>query len=88
MKKLIALTMILFLIVGCAKEISRKEIDRRSIPEHTETYNVAMPVITGKTIMVIFVPRTRVVHEYEEVLYEITYDDGTTEEKWELEGEQ
>lgn len=85
MKKLIALTMILFLIVGCAKEISRKEIDRRIIPEHTETYFVSMPVVIGKTIMIINSPRTRVVHEYEEVLYEITYDDGTTEKKWEME---
>ena len=87
MKKLLCtlLTLALFLMLaGCAEEVSRQAIDVRYTPAHegVETnYVHKYDWYSGGFVMV---PEVRTVH-YEEkysILYEITYDDGSTATRW------
>lgn len=86
--KLIALLVLFLLILtvmtGCAKEISRTPIDKRFIPAHSEMYPYIQMFPNGKggvrtqpMIRTVFKP------DCYQVLYLIEYDNGKSSEIWE-----
>ena len=80
----IMLAAVLLGLTGCAEEISREEIDKRYVAPYdsVETdYIHRYDVWEGKFVMV---PKIHTVHhdaKYQ-ILYRITYDNGSTDERW------
>ena len=86
--KLIALLVLFLLILtvmtGCAKEISRTPIDKRFIPAHSEMWSYIQMLPNGKGGMRAQ-PMIRTVFRPDcyQVLYLIEYDNGKSSEIWE-----
>lgn len=89
MKKILLLVVLVVMVIGiagCGKtELSREPIDSRYTEPYSEIvtdYEHKYSVFQGKFVLV---PNTRSVRhpgKYE-ILYSISYDDGTTSEVWE-----
>lgn len=80
----ILLAVLLLGLAGCAEEISREAIDRRYIAPYdgVETdYVYKYDMWKGEFVMV---PEIRTVHHNAkyQILYRITYDNGSTDERW------
>lgn len=83
-KTVLIILMAVFILAGCAKEVSKKEIGRRTVPAHTETYYTTHFILAGKVLVPVMTPHTRFIQEHEEILYEITYDSGKKQQRWEV----
>lgn len=80
---LTTLLLILAVVAGCAKEVSRTPIDKRFIPAHSETQAYIQMLPNGRGGM-IAQPMVRTIHKPDcyQILYSIEYDDGKTFEEW------
>lgn len=86
---------VLAIISGCYEaskrsEVSREAIDRRysAAYDSIETdYQYKYNLFEGAFVLV---PEVKTVHHEEvyEVLYRVTYDDGSTRDRWETVGEE
>ena len=82
---LLAVVLVMVLLcAGCAAEVSREPIDRRYIAAHSEmetNYVHRFDMWKGEMVMV---PEIRTVQHPEkfQILYRITYDNGTTADQW------
>lgn len=89
MKKIISVLLVIvfcFSFASCKKktEVSRKAIDKRFTPAHTETstsIDIALYLLLDVPIIE---TETRNIPDKYEILYLITYDDGTETQKWEI----
>ena len=80
---LAALLLILAVMAGCAKEVSRTPIDKRFIPAHSETRSYIQMLPNGRGGMRAQ-PMIQTVHKPDcyQVLYLIEYDNGHSTEEW------
>lgn len=86
---------VLVIISGCYEaskrsEVSREAVDRRysAAYDSIETdYQYKYNLFEGTFVLV---PEVKTVHHEEvyEVLYRVTYDDGSTRDRWETVGEE
>ena len=80
---LAALLLILAVMAGCAKEVSRTPIDKRFIPAHSETQAYIQMLPNGRGGMRAQ-PMVRTIHKPDcyQILYSIEYDNCKTFVKW------
>ncbi len=89
MRRIIALIFVILfcfsVMTGCEQkeEVSRNIIDCRYTAAHDELVTTYIYIYSGKTPVPI--PQIYTVHHDEkyEILYRVTYNDGTTADKWE-----
>lgn len=89
MRRIIALIFVILfcfsVLTGCEQkeEVSRDVIDCRYTAAHDELVTTYTYIYSGEIFVPI--PQTDTVHcdEKYEILYRVTYDDGTTADKWE-----
>lgn len=77
---LAALLVVLIVLAGCTHKnvVCKEPLDVRFTPAHT--WHTVVPVPMGKHIFPM--PRTYYYGDQWEVLYLITYDDGSTSKQW------
>ena len=87
MKKIIAVMLILALMLLCAcsprEEISRELIDYDFTPAHNETVTTYTTVPCGSSFVTLPVTNTYHYDDKYELLYRVSYDDGSDAKIWE-----